>query len=117
MISVSEVHELLTKINDILDRALSKRIGNTADILACVFIFASRQYHEVWSSQFPFFHSLKDIVPPSEACFYGHINWCLAQAQQKSSMGLSQSFPPIRDGKARPKTWFHFNYQKRLVPV
>ena len=37
------------------------------------------------------------MVPPSEACLYDHINWSVAQAQQKSSMG------------------FHFNVQKRPV--
>ena len=51
----------------------------------------------------------------SEASLFGHINWSLAQSQQQSSMGLSQSFPPIRSGKARPKTGFHFNVQKRPV--
>ena len=34
MISVSEVHELLTKIYDILDNAVSKQVGNTASFLA-----------------------------------------------------------------------------------
>ena len=33
------------------------------------------------------------MIPPSEACLYGHINWSLAQAH---SVGLSQSFPPKR---------------------
>ena len=40
----------------------------------------------------------------------------LAQAQQQSSMGLSQSFPPMRGANVRPKTGFHFNVQKRPVP-
>ena len=69
---------------------------------AHVFNSISRQHHEVWSSQFPFLHSLREVIPPSEACLYGHINWSLAQAQQQSSMGLSQSFPPKRSGKAGP---------------
>ena len=56
------------------------------------------------------------MVPPSEACLYGHINWSLAQAQQHSSIGLSQSFAPKRGGKARPQTVFHFTVQKRPVP-
>ena len=34
----------------------------------------------------------------------------------KSSMGLSQSLPPMRGGKVRPKTGFCFNVQKRPVP-
>ena len=58
----------------------------------------------------PFFHSLRDVIPPSEACLYGCINWSLVQA---SSVGLSQSFPPNRDGMARPQTGFHFTVQKR----
>ena len=51
------------------------------------------------------------MVPPSEACLYGHINWSLAQAH---SVGLSPSFPP---GKARPRTGFQFTVQKRPVSV
>ena len=56
------------------------------------------------------------MVPPSEACLYGHLNWSLAQAQQQSSIGLSQSFPSRRGGNARPWTGFHFTVQKRPVP-
>ena len=44
-------------------------------------------------------HSLRDVIPASEACQYGHINWSLAQTQQHSSMHLCQSFPPKRGGK------------------
>ena len=54
---------------------------------------------EVWASQFPFLHNLKDVIPPSEACLYGHINWSLAQTQQQSSIGLSQAFPLEMGGK------------------
>ena len=50
------------------------------------------------------------MIAPSEACLYGRINWSLAQAH---SMGLSQSFPPKRAGKAKPWTGFHFTVQKR----
>ena len=50
------------------------------------------------------------MIPPSEACLYGCINWSLAQAH---SVGLSQSFPPKRGGKARPQTGFQFTVQKR----
>ena len=85
-------------------------------ILVHVFNSVSRQHCEVWASQFPFLHSLRDVIPPNEACLYGHINWCLAQAQQQSSMGLSQSFPSKRGGKTRPWTGIHFTVQKRLVP-
>ena len=55
-------------------------------------------------------HSLKEVIPPSEACLYGHINWSLEQAH---SVGLSQSFPPAKGGKARPQTGFQFTVQKR----
>ena len=71
-----------------------------AHILAHVFNSVARQCWELWASQFPFLHSLKDVIPPSEACLYGHINWSLAQAHQQSSMGLSQSFPSKRGVKA-----------------
>ena len=52
------------------------------------------------------------MLPPSEACLYSHINWSLAQAH---SLGLSQSFPPKRGGKARPQTGFQFTVHKRPV--
>ena len=110
VIPMSEVHELLVWIPGILDKAVSKRVGNSAHILAHLFNSVSRQHHEVWASQFPFLHSLKEVIPPSEACLYGHINWSLAQTH---SVGLSQSFPPKRGGKARPWTWFQFTVQKR----
>ena len=76
-----------------------------------MFNSVSRQHHEVWASQFPFLHSLKDVIPTNEACLYGHINWSLAQAQQQSSMGISQW-----GGKARPQPGFHFMVQMRPVP-
>ena len=112
VIPVSEVCELLLQIHGILDKAVSKQIGNSARSLAHLFNSVSRQHWEVWASQFPFLHSLKEVVPPSEACLYGHINWSLAQAH---SVGLSPSFPPKRGGKARPQTGFQFTVQKRPV--
>ena len=112
VIPVSEVCELLLWIHGILDKAVSKQVGNSARILAHLFNSVSRQHHNVWASQFPFLHSLKEVIPPSEACLYGHINWSLAQAH---SVGLSQSFPPKRGGKARPRTGFQFTVQKRLM--
>ena len=107
---MSEVCDLLLWIHGILDKAVSKQVGNSVHILAHLFNSVSRQHHEVWASQFPFLHSLKEVIPPSEACLYGHINWSLAQAH---SVGLSQSFPPKRGGKARPWTGFQFTVQKR----
>ena len=66
---------------------------NSACILAHVFSSASRQHCEVWASQFPFLHSLKDLVPPSEACLDGCINWSLVQAQQQSPWAIVSLFP------------------------
>ena len=97
-------------IHDILEKTVSKQVGNLARILAYLFNSVSRQHREVWASQFPFLHSLKEVIPPSEACLYGCINWSLSQAH---SMGLSQSFFPKRGGKARPGTGFQFTVQKR----
>ena len=96
------------KIQNILDSAVSKEVGNTAHILASHFNSASEQCHEVWASQHPFLH-YKDSVPPSEACHYGHINWSLVQAQQQSSFGLSQSATSLRGGRTRPRAGFQFN--------
>ena len=56
------------------------------------------------------------MIPPSEACLYGYVNWSQAQAEQQSSMGSSQSFPSMRGSKARPQPGFHFMVQKRPVP-
>ena len=110
VIPVSEVCELLLRIHDILDKAVSKQVGNSACILAYLFNSVSRQHHEAWASHFPFLHSLREMIPSSEACLYGHINWSLTQAH---SVGLSRSFPPKRDGKARPQIGFQFTVQKR----
>ena len=115
IIPVSEVCELLLKVHDTLDKAVSKQVGNSACILAYPFTSVSRQHYEVWVSQFPFLHILRDVIPPSEACLYGCINWSLAQTHHQSSVGLSQYFPPKRGGKAGPWTGFHFTVQKRHV--
>ena len=84
LIPVSEVRELLLMIHDILDSAVFKQVANSACILVHMFNSVSRQHHEVWASQIPFLHSLRDMIPSSEACLYGCINWSLAQAQQQS---------------------------------
>ena len=92
------------------------QVGNSTCILVHVFNSVSRQNCEVWASQFPFLYSLRDVILSSKACLYGWINWSLAQAQQQSSMGLSQSFPSKRSGKTRSQTGFHFTVQKRPLP-
>ena len=111
VILVSEVHELLTKVHDILDNVVSKWDGNVAHILVHFLKSASRQCHEVWASQFPFLHSLKD-VPPSEACLYGHMNWSLGMAQQQSTIGLSQVFPPKERWQNQGMDWVQFRCAK-----
>ena len=80
VITMSEVHELLLKVHDILDKTVPKWVGYSSHILAYLFNSVSRQHCEVWASQFTFLHSLRDVIPPSEACLYGHINGSLAQA-------------------------------------
>ena len=67
VIIAPELHELLTKVHDILKSAVSKQIGNMACILSyVVFNFASRKLCKVWASWFPFLHNIKDSVPHSE---------------------------------------------------
>ena len=102
------LHELFTKINDILNNAVSKWVDNTAHILAYLFNSAYSQCHELCASQFPFLQSLKNSVHLSEACLYVHISWSLAWAQQQSSLRFLQSSTSMIGGKARP--------QKQPVP-
>ena len=45
---MSEVHKLLLQIHGILDKAVSKQVGNLARILAHLFNSVSRQHREVW---------------------------------------------------------------------
>ena len=94
---------------------MSKWAGDSTCILAHIFYSVSRQCCDVLASQFHFLHHLKEMFPPSEACLYDHINWSLAQAQQQSSIALSQPFPSVRGCKARPRTAFHFKEKKRPV--
>ena len=89
IIPISEVHEFLLKVHDILDNAVSKWVGNSAHISAHVFNSASRQHSEVLASQFIFLYGLKDVVAHSQVCQYGCINWSPAQTEQQSSMGFS----------------------------
>ena len=65
LIPVSKVHQLLTKIHNILDSVVFNQFGDTAHISANLFNSAFRQCSEVWASHFPFFQNLpKDSVPP-----------------------------------------------------
>ena len=79
VIAPSEMHDLHTKIHNILDSTMSKWVGDMDQMLAYLFNAASRQHHEVWVSQFFFLHSIKDYIPPSKACLYGNFNWLWAQ--------------------------------------
>ena len=110
VIPASEVHELLTKIHDILDDSLSK-----CSYFAYLFNSTSRQGCEVWASQFPFLHNIKDSINPSEACLYGCINWSLSQTHHQSSHGLSQSSTSIRGIRAKSRAGFCFDVQKCSV--
>ena len=47
VIAPSKGNELLTKIHNILDNAVSKWVGNTTGGLACVCPSSFRQHHEV----------------------------------------------------------------------
>ena len=60
-------------------RLFQNELETQLHILAYLFNSVSRQHCEVWASQFSFLHSLMDVISPSEACLYGHINWSLAQ--------------------------------------
>ena len=90
-------------------------VDNTGNVLAYLFNSASRQHYEVWASEFTFLHSIKDSIPPSEACLYGCINWSLVQVHHHSSLGLSQSLTSLQGARARPRAGFRFNVQKQPV--
>ena len=77
-------------------------------ILAYLFNSVSRQYHEVWASQFPFLHSLRDVIPPSGACLYGHINWSLAQGSPPVFCGSMSVFSPKRGWQGQAMDWVPF---------
>ena len=62
----------------------------------------------------PFFAILRTLVPPCSS-LYGHIDWSLAQAQQQSSLGFSQSVTSVRGGRTRLRAGFHFSVQKQPV--
>ena len=69
MIAALEVHELLSRIHDIMDNAVSKWVTNMACILVCLFDSFSRQHCEVWASQFPFFTVLRILFLPVRLAF------------------------------------------------
>ena len=101
VIAALKVHELLSKIHDILDNAVSKQVGNTTCIC---------------TSQFLFLYSVKDSISPSEACLYIFIKCLLAQMHKQTCLDLSQSSTCVRSARAKPKDRFQFSVQKWPVP-
>ena len=81
-----------------------------AHILAFLFNYASRQYHEVWALQFLFLHTIRDTVSPSEA-FMVALIW--TYQRYSSNLYLACHSPqPIW----KPKPSLHYNVQKYPVP-
>ena len=87
---------------------MSKCDGNTTCILSYPINSASRLYHEVLASQFPFLQNCKDTVPTSKVCLYSFTNWSLAQAHQQSSFRLNQSSTSVRGSRTKPKPVVRF---------
>ena len=83
---VSEVHELLTKIHDILDSALSKWFGITAGILTYLFNSTSRYFHEIWTLQFWLIINLETLLCLVRLAFFGDLNSSVAQTQQQLTL-------------------------------
>ena len=101
---------LLTKIHDILDNAMSKQVGNMAHILAH-FLFCCQAAAS----------NLGFTVPlSSQSHGHGSSQWGLPLGlykliQCRGSATLVLSFPPMGSGNARPMIGFHFNMPKRIV--
>ena len=114
IIPVSEVCELLLKVHNILDIAVFKQVGNSTHILVHVFNPVTRQHCEVWASQFPFLHSLGMWFLLVRLAFMAIFTGLWHRLSNSLSMGLSQTFPLSRSGKARPWTRFHSTVQKNL---
>ena len=115
VIPALEVHDLCTNIHNILDNAVSQWAGILAHILTYFLNSVSKQCCEVWASQFCFLDSIKDSVPPSEACLYGCINWPLAQVHHQYPLGLSQLSTSMMGARAKQEAGFQFHVQKQPV--
>ena len=94
---------------------MSKWVGNTACVLGHVFNSASRQHCEVWALEFPFLHSLKDIVPSRGGLPLWPYKLVYDSGSAMVFHGLLLSLFPLW-GKGTSKTGFLFNVQKRPVP-
>ena len=73
-------------------------------------ILLPRQHHGMWTSQFPFLHSIKDAVLYSEACLYSCINWSLVEACHQSLLGVFQSSTSRKGIRVKPKLGSGFIY-------
>ena len=73
-IPIPEVHDLLGKIHNILDKAVSKLAWNAGCTSAFLFNSDSRQQHWVWALQYLFLNMIKGTVPSSETCLSGLMN-------------------------------------------
>ena len=113
------MHELLIKVHDILDNAMfmtfwtmpcPDELGIPFVLYHMCLILLAGSIMRSGLHSYPSFTVSKNVVPPSEACLYGCMNWSLAQDQQQSSMGLSRSFP------SKERWQSHFYVQKRPVP-
>ena len=109
VIAASEVHEILTKIHDILGSDVSKQVSNMPLYLPYPFHSASRLCGEVWPSHFPFLHSINDFIHPSEACLNMHINWSLTKAHQHFYLNL---FKSSKSKGVQSQAGFCLNVQK-----
>ena len=111
-----EVHELLTETHgiDTLDIAMCSQVGNTAQCLVYLFNYASRQHHEVWDSQFPFFTTLRKlfILVLLVRLVFMVTSPGPDTASATISLGSSQSSTFIRSGRAKPKARLRFNVKK-----
>ena len=87
VILVSDMHELLSKIYDILDKGLCKWVGNTVGILASFLIQLPGKSMESGLYSSVLFIVLRTL-PPSDACPYDYINWSLPQVQQQPLSSL-----------------------------
>ena len=93
---------------------MPKQVGNT--VLAFLLILFPRSVMRS-GLNFSFSTMLMILLLLLWACLYGHINWSLAQAHQKYSLGLSQSLASMRCVKAKPKARFILHVWNQPVPV
>ena len=102
VIAALEVHELLTKIHDILDSA-----GLIIPLIFWhLFNSASREHCEVWTSQFPFFTILRILFLLVRFVFMAFINWSLTQAFLQSLLGAKSWVQVLCTEMACARDWW-----------